>query len=36
MFATILETILVKHLGKYLDGIKKNMDISIINGDVTI
>ena len=36
MFATILETVLIKHLGKYLDGIKKNMDISILNGEITI
>ena len=36
MFATIMESVLVKHLGKYLDGIKNNMDISILTGNVTI
>lgn len=36
MFATIMESLLVKHLGKYLDGIKNNMDISFISGNITI
>ena len=31
-----METVLVKHLGKYIDGIKNNMDISLISGNVTI
>ena len=26
----------MKHIGKYVDGIKNNMDVSLINGDVTI
>lgn len=36
MFASIMESVLLKHLGKYVDGIKNNLDVSIINGDVTI
>lgn len=31
-----MESVLVKHLGKYVDGIKHNLDVSIINGDVTL
>lgn len=36
MFSSIMETVLVKFLGKYVDGIKNNMDVNIINGNVTV
>lgn len=36
MFSTIMETVLVKFLGKYVDGIKESMDINLINGNVRI
>jgi hypothetical protein len=36
MFSAIVESVLVKHLGKYIDGIKNNMDIGLIDGEVTI
>jgi vacuolar protein sorting-associated protein 13A/C len=31
-----METVLVKFLGKYVSGIKSNLDVSIITGDVSI
>lgn len=36
MFSSIMETVLLKFLGKYVDGIKNNIDVSIINGDVSV
>jgi vacuolar protein sorting-associated protein 13A/C len=31
-----METVLVKFLGKYVDGIKSNLDVSILTGDVSL
>lgn len=36
MFSSIIESVLVKFLGKYVDGIKNNMDFNIITGNATI
>lgn len=36
MLASIIESVLVKHLGKYVDGIENNMDIGLIDGEVTV
>lgn len=36
MFSSIMESVLTKFLGKYVDGIKNNMDINIITGNATI
>jgi hypothetical protein len=36
MFSSIIETVLTKFLGKYVDGIKNAMDINIMTGNATI
>jgi hypothetical protein len=36
MFSSIIESVLVKHLGKYVDGIKNNMDVGLFDGEVKI
>jgi hypothetical protein len=32
----IIESVLVKHLGKYVDGLKNSLDIGLLDGEVTI
>ena len=32
----IIESVLVKHLGKYIDGLKNSLDIGLLDGEVTI
>jgi hypothetical protein len=36
MFSSIMETVLTKFLGSYVDGLKNNMDVNIITGNATI
>jgi hypothetical protein len=32
----IIESVLVTHLGKYIDGLKNSLDIGLLDGEVTI
>lgn len=32
----IIESVLVKHLGKYIDGLKNSLDVGLFDGEVTI